>query len=172
MLSCCRTDSAKNSDTTYDITSRLKKMKYNRFNNNRAAAADPQVNKPNVSSENGEASRQSSPSTKAPPRKKATSPAAVTKKSRKRSRKSVTDEDDEEYLMHKCYLVFCLWRRNAIMSELQVDDPGDEALQQELQRQWSELTEDELTAYRRLASLLLSSASSCNHQQYYEDETL
>jgi hypothetical protein len=82
-----------------------------------------------------------------------------------------------EELTRKCFLVFCLWRRNAVMAELDVDDPADPTLAKELRRQWRNLAPDELDAYLKL-TLLLSSSSpsspsspsgSSGHSGYHDD---
>lgn len=79
-------------------------------------------------------------------------------------------EKEEEYLLHKCYLVFCLWRRNAVMADLQIDDAHDPALERELQHQWRMLEPDELEAYRRLALLLSSPSSTTSRPSSVADE--
>jgi hypothetical protein len=66
----------------------------------------------------------------------------------------------EKEITHKCFLVFCLWRRNAVMVELQTDDPSSRAVGKELKRQWRNLAQDEIEAYFKLTLLLLSSPAS------------
>jgi len=59
----------------------------------------------------------------------------------------------------KCFMVFCLWRRNAVMNDLSIDDPTDKLLEKDLKRQWKSLTPDEWKAYAKLTLLIIG------HQQ-------